>query len=1224
MALVSSAMAQGGNEAARIAEEARQAFLSAEQGNANAKQRASFYQIARARLKLLEKFADQGASGSAELRDEARAELNRLADDGLSHDVLSSMLLQASIGDLAGPQNGADRMEIGVALHQLASEQRSPAYRAAAFIEVAYAYLKAGAQDRALRYASLALETAGSIPETGAQAGAYRAVARLSAGLGAPGTALVNRAIGLIPRARDQAYARHELAREQLKGGPLEKTPEAKLKLEARKHLEAGDLPGATSLALALTGGKDRDDLLSDLVVAAIKRQDQDIALVAAQGLFEPGTQQKAIAAIVKDYAGRGVPLRAAEIVNSIESGPGKISIQLALAAELKRAGYDGMADRLFAMSFEALEATSESVKQALLPDVVRALTRSERLSEASRYAERLDVGSEASALLSDLAKRLADQERVADAEALLPRIVEKNHRSHALSGIGRAKAKAADIAGAMQVIPELTDDEDIGRVLAALVRVQARAADFAKAMALTGQIKDADYQSEALTAIVKQAVREQNKDVGGRTLEEVIRFAETRDAAFRDKAFLTIVQAHAENGSKGQADELKQRIGDEKLRSRADELITYAEAREAIQQKKSVDLPDALLKRSLGKVVNDEDKAELASELASLPEGTEQAAELIRSISDDRARRNAFRSLAEARADHLMDLSDEEGADRPSDVETVASVSGEAGETVQEIQTRRGIALITAEGAKSTTKQMQMPRDLATSAAVRASAPWPVGTVVGSTFASHNPYIAKFLEDGADGATRLEQAIRYQGLPSPKIIVIQSGVATLGMVARQLQGTDARDLIGYENDALTVRAPIFVAPGATLILSRLDAPTYRLSASAGAFIANAGHVQIIDAEIVGYDEKAGQPLWSDSSRAIQFRPFLLTWGDGRMDVASSALSALGYDNAKSFGLSYSSGPDQVSELRDQARPTGVIVDSVFRNFYFGFHSYEAERIQVVGNEFRNSIVYALDAHDRSKDITIALNTAYGTMLRHGITISREVDGGRITGNLSFDNAGSGAVVDRNSTNNVLQANSSFRNAQDGVTVFESSCNLLSNNYLAGNKRDGLKVRNSVDVGAYGNRIVANANSGVSAYIANISSGKSGDSQGAEAIHFTPVTGLSLRNNRFSSNGVGINAQGVSGLALFANRFIKQSRRLLGGDVRGLEGPVLRLASQSDVLIASTCRPAKPVVSCRLRDQGLFDDGADLQIFNPQGSSNCTDVNGTVQQKAFSSTSQGT
>jgi poly(beta-D-mannuronate) C5 epimerase len=91
-----------------------------------------------------------------------------------------------------------------------------------------------------------------------------------------------------------------------------------------------------------------------------------------------------------------------------------------------------------------------------------------------------------------------------------------------------------------------------------------------------------------------------------------------------------------------------------------------------------------------------------------------------------------------------------------------------------------------------------------------------------------------------------------------------------------------------------------------------------------------------------------------------------------------------------------------------------------------------------------------------------------------------------------------------------------------------------------------------------------------------------------------------------------------------SNRFVKQSRRLLAGDIRGLEGQILRLASQSDILVASTCRPAKPVSVCRLRDRGFFEGGSELQVFKSQGGSDCTDVNGSIQHRAFSSTAHGT
>ncbi|MCC2650788.1 MAG: right-handed parallel beta-helix repeat-containing protein [Microvirga sp.] len=1225
MALTSSAMAQGGNEVSRLADEARQAFLSAEQSGVSPKQKAGFYQVARARVKLLEKFAGQDDAGAAELRDGARSELMRLADDGLSHDILSSFLLQSSLGDLAGAGSAADRVEVGVSLHQIAGEQRSAAYRAAAFVDLANVYAKAGSQDRALRYASLAIAAADQISEQGTRGGAYKAAARVAAGLGPSGADLADRAVTRIPQSRDRANARHELARIQIKGSAWEKAADVKLMEEAKRRLEVGDLPGSILLTLSLLDSKARDDLLSSLVDGAISRQEGKVAFVAAQGIVNSTSHEKAIGSLVRSYADRGIALQAAEILNAMQDGSGKVSIQLQLAGDLKQAGYDAMADQLLSASIRQFDTYSETQQHAVLPKLVRALTRSERLDEALRYAGRIEPAGEGSSSLGELAKTLADHDRVSDAEALLPRLVDRDGRSHALSAIARAKSKSGDIAGAMQIIPELVGTDDEARVLASVAGAYSHSGDFGQAMAMAERIQDAQYRLAALLEVSRQASRQNKPDISNRALNDSVQTAESLEAGARDKSLLAIIRSQASEASQARVGELVRRITGASVRTRAEQLIVAAAARDLAKKKTRGEIPDALLLRGIKKVEADEDKAELALELATLPEGGIHAADLIRSVQDQRLRQTAFRRLAEMQVDLLRKPAEEQpGFGASEEVQTVASVSEEPEETAQEIQTRRGLALIIGDHEKSTNAVEQLPHSFVTAAGIRAVTPWPTGAVVGSTFANHNPYIAKFFEDDEGGNTRLEQAIRHQGLSSPRVIVVQSGVATLSMVARQLQGTDARDLIQHGADAVTVKAPIFVAPGATLILSRLDSPVYRLSADAGAFIVNAGNVHIIDAEVVGISETSGQPLWADADTSTKFRPFLLTWGDGRMNVASSALVALGYNNAKSFGLSYSSGPERVAELRDQARPTGVVVDSVFHNFHFGFHSYEAERVQVVGNEFRDSVVYALDSHDRTRETIIALNTVYGTKQRHGITISREVNDGLVIGNMTFDNAGSGIVIDRNSTNNVIHANSSFRNAQDGVSVFESSCNVLSNNYLASNRRDGLKVRNSFDVGAYSNRIESNSSSGVSAYIANISTPKGGEIQNADQAGYRPLASLSLRHNRFSANGVGINTQGVSSLAMSSNRFVKQSRRLLGGDIRGLEGQILRLTSQSDVLIASTCRPARPDSVCRLRDRGFFEGNTELQVLRSQGGSDCTDVNGSVQHRAFSSTPQGT
>jgi len=1221
--LSSGVWAQEGNETSRLAEEARQAFLSAEQAGAP-KQKAGQYEIALARIQLLEKFAAPENAGPPELRDGARAELDRLANDGLVHDVLGAMLLQASLAGLTAAQSNADRLELGVTLHQIASGQRAPEYRTAAFIELGHAYGRIGVQDRALRYATLALETAKAISGAGEQSGAYNAVSRLAASLGQDGFPLAERAISLIPRPRDRASARHDLAQAMLKGTPWQKASKEQLEAETRRRLAAGDLRGSLQLALAVSGGDEQERLLSEILSVALERRDNDAAFATAQGFVGSSDQQKALATIVKELVAKGVPLQSVTVLETMQNGSAKITAQLLVASELARAGYEKMAEPLFVEALQGAESADQAAQAVVWPEVVRALTRAGRLDQALTYAARLEASSDSSSALGDLAKRLADENRVAEAERLLPQIREGEDRSHALSGIGRAKAQAGDPAAALQIGMELKDPEDAGRVLSAVVKVHSLSGKFNEAASLASRIEDKEYQVEAWVDIARAATKKNEAGTGEQAFHEAIRIAEGQQHLDRDKAYYTIVKSLADLGEKARAGELKQRIIDDKFRKRAEEALAKAEAKQAVKQKRRSSLPDAVLKRSLSQNLSDEDRAEIALDLVGAPNGVILAADLIRGIKDDRTRGSAFRRLAEAQMALLSGSAEEKAAEVADSLENLPAERAEENELGRERRTRRGLTLAVVENEASTTSRPPLPQSFATASDIRAAVPWPSGGAAGVTFANYNLYISKFLDEGPTGDTRIEQAIRYQGLTVPRVIIVQSGIATLGMIARQLQGTQDQDLIAIDGDAVTLRAPVFVAPGASLILSRMDVPTYRFSADAGAFIANAGELHVIDADIVGYDETAQRPAWSDKDKTHKFRPFLLSWGGGRMNVAGSVLTALGYENSKSFGLSYSSGPIRVTELRDQARAMGYVVDNVFRNSHFGFYSYEAGGIHIIGNEYVDNVIYGLDPHDRTRGLTIALNTTYGTKVKHGIIISREVDESIIAGNLTFDNAGSGIMLDRDSASTIIHANSSFNNAQDGITLFESSCNLMTNNSLVANRRDGIKVRNSFDIAVYGNRIEANSGAGVNAYIANLLETKSGETRDFKLDPYDAVTTISLRRNRISENGVGINSQGASGLAMFSNTFVKQSRRLFGGDLRGLEGLLLQSSSKANTLIASTCRPVRPTVECHLRERGYFEGVVDLRIFDSNGKSDCTAVDGSVQHQAFSNTSQGT
>src|SRR3546814_7877278 len=94
-------------------------------------------------------------------------------------------------------------------------------------------------------------------------------------------------------------------------------------------------------------------------------------------------------------------------------------------------------------------------------------------------------------------------------------------------------------------------------------------------------------------------------------------------------------------------------------------------------------------------------------------------------------------------------------------------------------------------------------------------------------------------------------------------------------------------------------------------------------------------------------------------------------------------------------------------------RPTGELIENSFSEMYFGFYSYEADRVALIGNEYRNNMIYGIDPHDYSRKLIIAFNSAYGAQKKHGIIGYRGVDDSYFIGNLAFGYPGTGMMIDR-------------------------------------------------------------------------------------------------------------------------------------------------------------------------------------------------------------------
>ena len=177
----------------------------------------------------------------------------------------------------------------------------------------------------------------------------------------------------------------------------------------------------------------------------------------------------------------------------------------------------------------------------------------------------------------------------------------------------------------------------------------------------------------------------------------------------------------------------------------------------------------------------------------------------------------------------------------------------------------------------------------------------------------------------------------------------------------------------------------------------------------------------------------------------------------------------------------------------------------------------EAADLVVIGNRYRNNIVYGVDPHDRSHRLIIADNDISGTRKKHGLIVSREVNDSWIFDNRIHGNALSGIVIDRNSVHNTVLRNSVYGNGSDGITVYESSDNMLWGNSTIGNGKHGIRVRNSVRVGLYENVALANQFSGIYGHVKDLS----GTDRDVRLDPFEPNVSMVVVGGKLSFNRAG-------------------------------------------------------------------------------------------------------
>ncbi|HEY4203187.1 MAG TPA: NosD domain-containing protein [Devosiaceae bacterium] len=1195
-------LAQDGSDTAQaVVAQIEKSILTGDKAK-SLEEKLDAYRAARGRFVYLDQI-----NGDTDSKDTAAATqaIDSLAQDGITGDVLTTNVLSTIIALIQEGKADADTMtQYSVDIDAMLSAIKSPQLQASSYAKLADLDVSRD-PDAALAYLGKALDVSSSITEEESKNSTLNAVAQTASRLkSANASELVDQAIGAMWPSRARGYAHYSIAKAALAGTDLAKAKDAKLVDASAAALDAGDLTAALDRALAIDpeSEKVRADALNAVLDKALAAGDLGTMQQLTTAYTDDSDQQDAIAAIVANRIKADHTLDAVAIAAKLPDGPTRARVEYMLAGALKTAGFDQMADDAFARGGTVIAALTGAQKDAALGEAILGAATLGKLDDGVAFFNQLTDPTEASSSLRKLSKALADADKVDQAQLVYAKITGADDRDYALSGIAEAQASAGDLDAANKALATITAPDNQGRVLAEMARQYARKKDFDHAFATAQAIKDAGYAVKALVNIADRAIDTKSDDVVVKANQLALAAAQGAEADLRNQLLISVVESFAKAGDVDQARITADSIADPKSKAKALTLIAKALAqagnsKDALGQLDAVPAADA----------NDDDIAAALIAVAADPAALEEATTRVRAFPEDMLRVRTFRLIAAEQLQRLDVLNYGLGKGKSHDY-TVADNDAAPPQVVNAAATKpsavfaaNNLEMYRLDGNASGLANYDFPDLTAGVADIRKELPTPTPGYVGVTLAHLSPYNEKFLEDLPGGETGMSYAAKAQGLLSAKIIVIESGVYTLGSLQQALAASGNYQMVTRDHDVVTLRAPVIVSAGATLILSGQEASTYRLSATGGAFISVAGKLYVVDTKVTSWDEETGAPRTSDPHKRDIYRPFIIGWSGSNMQVGGSVMDSLGYSAPKSFGLGFSTGPKAIQDQHDDLpAPTGRVVDNMFHNFEYGFYSYEARDVFIVGNEYKDNVVYGVDPHDRSRRLVIALNTAYGTQYKHGIIVSREVDGSWMVGNVSFDNNGSGFMLDRDSTDTLVYGNVAFKNKGDGLTLFESSCNIATANHFFDNHRAGIKVRNSWDVGMYYNSIVGNGESAIEGYTSRIE-------DTSEARNFTEdpyvaLTTFVAGNNLISQNGSGIKVNGVSGFSLFQQDFKDQQGPLLAGEARAFEGYMLRFnASGGTTVVSGACLLPRPAYYCGFRNNGILGNDGQNLAFAPAG-----------------------
>ncbi|TQM38308.1 right-handed parallel beta-helix repeat-containing protein [Pseudonocardia cypriaca] len=350
---------------------------------------------------------------------------------------------------------------------------------------------------------------------------------------------------------------------------------------------------------------------------------------------------------------------------------------------------------------------------------------------------------------------------------------------------------------------------------------------------------------------------------------------------------------------------------------------------------------------------------------------------------------------------------------------------------------------------------------------------------------------------------------VQAQFDPAQNAVVLSAGQGvTLPALAQALGNPD---LLREEAPGeWLLGADLAVLPGTSVQIAAPATRWLKLLSTAGRYAsvkAFGGGIDVSGACITSWDPAKG----TVDTDPADGRGYLLARDGAQMAIDRAELRYLGHGEVESYGLSW----------RTEGTG-GKITNSLVSHNYFGLYTYEVGGLVVADNEFHDNILYGIDPHTASHNLTIERNIVHDNG-KHGIILAEDCVDSVIRDNIVYRNNHHGIVVYLRSSGNTIEGNDSFANAAQGINLNESNDNVIRNNRVYDNNESGIGITQTSQ-----NNLVEN----------NQSRGNKQD--GIRVVSEAALT--TLRTNTLGENGrygVYVDIDGdvqIAGNLIFANR----------------------------------------------------------------------------------------